>query len=221
MFGAIRCVLYCTGGIRCEKASSYLRAQGFDAVYQLQGGIHRYLEAFPDGGLFKGKNFVFDSRLATAAAVSAPEEAPEVVGRCIDCSAPFDQYSGQVVCTVCRLPVLTCAACKARNASAFPGEYYCARHRELRGLYCTALGNYSGAELERQREGLRAVLQQSAGRSKSRRRTLRRQLDKICGELEARAGAGASEGRRSGEPAAQEGAASNPQTRGGWGFWKS
>ena len=58
-------MMYCTGGIRCEKASAFLRSQGegFEDVTQLKGGIHRYLEAFEDGGHFGGKNFVFDRRL--------------------------------------------------------------------------------------------------------------------------------------------------------------
>lgn len=59
------CVLmYCTGGIRCETASAYIRSKGdgFENVFQLFGGIQRYLEQFPDGGFFKGKNFVFDHR---------------------------------------------------------------------------------------------------------------------------------------------------------------
>jgi UPF0176 protein len=55
-------LMYCTGGIRCEKASSYLKYLGLKNVYQLQGGIHRYLEKYPDGGQFVGKNFVFDQR---------------------------------------------------------------------------------------------------------------------------------------------------------------
>jgi UPF0176 protein len=56
--------MYCTGGIRCEKASVYLKAKGFDNVFQLQGGIHRYLEEFPDSNKkFIGRNFVFDSRM--------------------------------------------------------------------------------------------------------------------------------------------------------------
>lgn len=59
------CVLmYCTGGIRCEMASAYIRSKGtgFENVFQLYGGIQRYLEQFPDGGFFKGKNFVYDPR---------------------------------------------------------------------------------------------------------------------------------------------------------------
>lgn len=55
-------LMYCTGGIRCEKASNFLRSKGLEDVRHLKGGIHKYLEAFPDGGFFKGKNFVFDKR---------------------------------------------------------------------------------------------------------------------------------------------------------------
>ena len=56
--------MYCTGGIRCEKASAYLKAKGFDNVFQLQGGIHRYLEEYPGNDKkFLGRNFVFDTRM--------------------------------------------------------------------------------------------------------------------------------------------------------------
>lgn len=150
--------MYCTGGVRCEKASAYLRTKGFENVYQLQGGIHRYLQAFPDGGQFAGKNFVFDSRVAmtapaletvlddqpssgssstgtTASSSSAATnnsnaidpKAKLVVGQCLDCQAPYDQYSGDRVCTVCRQCVLVCAQCAHTNPH--PHEYYCVRHR--------------------------------------------------------------------------------------------
>jgi len=102
--------MYCTGGIRCEKASAYLCAKGFKNVYQLQGGIHRYLEAFPDGGLFHGKNFVFDSRVAVGPIMSSSKNTDrivtdddrdrvqaEVVGKCLDCSIACDHYSGKHV----------------------------------------------------------------------------------------------------------------------------
>lgn len=55
-------LMYCTGGIRCEKASNFLRSKGLQDVHHLKGGIHKYLEAYQDGGFFKGKNFVFDKR---------------------------------------------------------------------------------------------------------------------------------------------------------------
>ncbi len=57
--------MYCTGGIRCEKASSYLLQQGFEQVYHLQGGILKYLEEIPpEQSLWQGECFVFDQREA-------------------------------------------------------------------------------------------------------------------------------------------------------------
>jgi UPF0176 protein len=57
--------LFCTGGIRCEKAGAYLRAAGFPSVHQLQGGILRYLEDIPESqSRWEGKCFVFDLRIA-------------------------------------------------------------------------------------------------------------------------------------------------------------
>ncbi len=58
--------MFCTGGIRCEKASAYMLAQGFDEVYHLKGGILKYLaEVPPDESLWQGECFVFDDRIAT------------------------------------------------------------------------------------------------------------------------------------------------------------
>ncbi|MEA5575727.1 rhodanese-related sulfurtransferase [Anabaena sp. UHCC 0451] len=57
--------LFCTGGIRCEKASSYMLAQGFEEVYHLKGGILKYLEEVPkEESLWEGECFVFDERVA-------------------------------------------------------------------------------------------------------------------------------------------------------------
>lgn len=57
--------MYCTGGIRCERATAYLRKQGFERVYHLRGGILRYLEEMPkDRSLWEGDCFVFDYRVA-------------------------------------------------------------------------------------------------------------------------------------------------------------
>lgn len=58
--------MYCTGGIRCEKASAYMKYKGFKEVYQLNGGIIEYARQVKANNLdnkFKGKNFVFDERL--------------------------------------------------------------------------------------------------------------------------------------------------------------
>lgn len=74
-----RIAMYCTGGIRCEKASAWLLAQGFDAVHQLDGGILEYLEAVaPEDNRWQGECFVFDQRLSlTAASVARRPPAPD------------------------------------------------------------------------------------------------------------------------------------------------
>ena len=109
-------LMYCTGGVRCEPASAYLRhrlaASGYapDAteVLQLAGGIERYMSTYPDGGFFRGKNLVFDKRLVTA---PPSRVAPDVVGRCWLCAAPTDDYGPQRRCCHCRLLLLLCPAC--------------------------------------------------------------------------------------------------------------
>jgi predicted sulfurtransferase len=60
-------LMYCTGGVRCERASAFLKQQLGDSVqgvFQLQGGIEKYLQTYPEGGYWEGKNFVFDKREA-------------------------------------------------------------------------------------------------------------------------------------------------------------
>lgn len=60
-----RIAMFCTGGIRCEKASAYLLAQGFNEVYHLKGGILKYLEETPQqDSRWRGDCFVFDERVA-------------------------------------------------------------------------------------------------------------------------------------------------------------
>jgi UPF0176 protein len=57
--------MFCTGGIRCEKASAYMLAQGFEQVYHLEGGILKYLASVPpQDSLWRGECFVFDERVA-------------------------------------------------------------------------------------------------------------------------------------------------------------
>eukprot|EP00887_Chlorella_sp_A99_P007560 scaffold28.g7560.t1 len=140
-----RVLMYCTGGVRCERASAYLRrlGAGFQDVVQLQGGIQRYLEAFPGpDGFFRGANFVFDERAevapaeAAAAAVpardaeagsarggptAAPAAAPgaaEPVGRCRGCSVALSDYGPRQRCAACRMLVLVCPACLAAPLTA-------------------------------------------------------------------------------------------------------
>ena len=72
-------LMYCTGGVRCEKASAYLKKLGVEDVSQLSGGIHRYIETYGADGYFKGSNFVFDSR-----GLQQPDGA-ETLSRCFNC----------------------------------------------------------------------------------------------------------------------------------------
>ncbi|CAN0078034.1 unnamed protein product, partial [Phaeothamnion confervicola] len=77
---------YCTGGVRCERASAYLRSKGdgFLDVRQLSGGIESYMAAFPagSGGLFRGKNFVRsgDAEATATAAAGAATDAAAAAG---------------------------------------------------------------------------------------------------------------------------------------------
>mgnify|MGYP002053656083 CR=1 FL=1 len=61
-------LMYCTGGVRCERASAYLRSRGVTGdLCQLSGGIHRYQERYGNGGFFRGRCYVFDPRMAVGA----------------------------------------------------------------------------------------------------------------------------------------------------------
>lgn len=115
-------LMYCTGGIRCEMASAYIRSKGagFENVFQLFGGIQRYLEQFPGGGFFKGKNFVFDHR------ISVGSSDTEILGSCLLCGLPFDDYSSRLRCTHCRMLVLVCYSCR-KESSVFVCEL-CKKH---------------------------------------------------------------------------------------------
>lgn len=80
-------VTYCTGGIRCEKASAYLRENGFENVRQLHGGIHEYGRK-AGGKYFEGEMFVFDKRLH----VPVNELNPTVISTCIYCQQKVTRY---------------------------------------------------------------------------------------------------------------------------------
>jgi len=78
--------MFCTGGIRCEKASAYLLSQGFEAVYQLHGGILNYLEEVPqDQSRWRGECFVFDQRVSVDHALQQGRFA-----LCYACQHPLD-----------------------------------------------------------------------------------------------------------------------------------
>lgn len=82
-------LMYCTGGIRCEKASAYFKHQGFKNVYQLEGGIIEYTRQVKAEGLdskFIGKNFVFDNRLGERI-------TEDIIAQCHQCGKPCDTHT--------------------------------------------------------------------------------------------------------------------------------
>lgn len=99
-------VMYCTGGIRCEKASAWMRHNGFDNVYHIEGGIIEYARRAREQGLpvrFKGKNFVFDERMGERI-------SDDVIAQCHQCGAPCDTH---VNCKNdgCHLLFIQCPEC--------------------------------------------------------------------------------------------------------------
>ncbi len=97
-------VTYCTGGIRCEKASALMKQQGFKDIYQLDGGIIKYAQRYPDGA-FEGECFVFDDRMS----VGFTDE-PAVLGACCVCEEPTNRYRNCANLN-CHELMLVCETC--------------------------------------------------------------------------------------------------------------
>ena len=100
-------MMYCTGGIRCELYSALLKREGFENVYQLQGGIIKYGQEEGAKG-WLGKLFVFDDRLSVP--ISDEQEAP-VIGKCLHCGAESESYynCADMDCNELFLSCPTCA----------------------------------------------------------------------------------------------------------------
>jgi len=97
-------LIYCTGGIRCEKAISLMRDQGFKKVYQLDGGILNYLKHFPNSQ-FKKDCFVFDHRVA----LDQKLEVSQKYALCPHCGQPGNL---KITCKHCEAPAVICLGCK-------------------------------------------------------------------------------------------------------------
>lgn len=100
-------IMYCTGGIRCEKASAYMLHNGFNNVFHLEGGIINYAQQVKQQGLeskFKGKNFVFDDRLGERI-------TEDVIAHCHQCGKPADTHTN---CKndACHLLFIQCKECE-------------------------------------------------------------------------------------------------------------
>ena len=112
-------IMYCTGGIRCEKASAYMLHRGFKNVFHLEGGIINYANQVKEKGMpnkFHGKNFVFDNRLGERI-------TDEVIASCHQCGQPADVH---VNCAneACHLLFIQCDACKEKFQGCCSRECY-------------------------------------------------------------------------------------------------
>jgi UPF0176 protein len=102
-------VMYCTGGIRCEKASAFLKHHGFEHVYHLEGGIIEYARRVKEQGLenkFRGKNFVFDERMGEQA-------SGEIISHCHQCGALCDTHHN-CAHEACHMLFIQCETCREK-----------------------------------------------------------------------------------------------------------
>jgi predicted sulfurtransferase len=99
-------LMYCTGGVRCERATAYVKSKGVaQEVFHIKGGIQRYVEAFPNG-FFKGKNYVFDGRTAV-------KVTDDILSHCRICQKPCDEYNN-CMNAKCNLHFIGCSDCMDR-----------------------------------------------------------------------------------------------------------
>ena len=99
--------MYCTGGIRCEKASAWFKHRGYPNVHQLEGGIIKYARDVKEQGItnkFKGKNFVFDER-------RGERITDEIISVCHLCGSPADTHTN-CLNSACHLLFIQCDSCK-------------------------------------------------------------------------------------------------------------
>lgn len=102
-------IMYCTGGIRCEKASAFMLHNGFKNVFHLEGGIIHYSNQVKDKGIpnkFIGKNFVFDERLGERI-------TDDIIARCHQCGQPCDTHVN-CINDACHLLFIQCGACREK-----------------------------------------------------------------------------------------------------------
>jgi UPF0176 protein len=110
-------VMYCTGGIRCEKASAWFKHRGFENVHQLEGGIIKYANDAKERGIenkFIGKNFVFDER-------RGERITEDIVSICHQCGKPADVHTN-CVNDACHLLFIQCDSCKDKMENCCSSE---------------------------------------------------------------------------------------------------
>jgi UPF0176 protein len=118
-----RVALYCTGGIRCEKATSYMKMQGFQEVYHLKGGILKYLEQIPqEQSLWQGECFLFDDRVAVKDALAVGSHE-----LCHGCRRPTSQLDKT---SPLYQPGVSCPHCYDKTTDSQKGRFF-ERQRQI------------------------------------------------------------------------------------------
>lgn len=117
-------LMYCTGGIRCERATALLNQMSTTnpnlqpkGVYHMRGGIERYVKTFPQGGFWKGKNYLFDRRQEQIPGTKDQDQVEdEITSKCCLCRQKWTQYRGKFKCSqsLCGVPVIVCPSCDSK-----------------------------------------------------------------------------------------------------------
>lgn len=109
-------ITYCTGGVRCEVISSMMKKRGFKDVYQIDGGIVKYGEAYGDEGLWEGSLRVFDDRMT----INFSDNA-KTIGKCSHCDEKTSNFENCAFAN-CNELVLICGYCKVNPDSLYHTE---------------------------------------------------------------------------------------------------
>jgi len=127
-------LMYCTGGIRCERATALLNQMetvnpdlNLKGVYHMRGGIERYVKTFPEGGFWKGKNYLFDRRMEQVPGTKDEQKVEaEIDSKCCLCRQKCTQYRGKFKCSqsLCGVPVIICTSCDTQ-ALKYPEKLTC------------------------------------------------------------------------------------------------
>ena len=117
-------LIYCTGGIRCEKAIEIMKDKGFQKVYQLEGGIFNYLKKFPNSH-FKEECFVFDQRVS----LNQKLEMGRKYSLCPHCGQPGELA---ISCKRCNRPCIICKKCQKKSVNYETCSKNCAYHFKQR-----------------------------------------------------------------------------------------
>eukprot|EP00658_Telonema_sp_P-2_P027866 TRINITY_DN21455_c0_g1_i1.p1 TRINITY_DN21455_c0_g1~~TRINITY_DN21455_c0_g1_i1.p1 ORF type:complete len:272 (+),score=50.92 TRINITY_DN21455_c0_g1_i1:1-816(+) len=119
-------MMYCTGGIRCERATALLdqmnkagESAAIKGISHMRGGLDRYIKTFPEGGFWKGRNYLFDLREEQFGSHKTAENVTkEVDSKCCICDRSWAKYEGKFSCSDkrCKVPVLVCQHCCGSGA---------------------------------------------------------------------------------------------------------